>query len=193
MLCRRGTLLPVSQTAISNCELIGPGGECVGALGRRRHSEGSELLSDGDLHQFRAVGTLPRSEVILDRLEVELDGFADVCEPVLAGVALTDIAGQARDDDCVAPVVARFQHDAELHGPSLIHVYSACKLAARPEGLRVVRDVREVRVIRHPAHPESARRDRGQQRAGDHQRREPAPFHSRLARARHGQRRLDVA
>ncbi len=91
----------------------------VGQLGDFRHV-GVRGRSDRDLHQFGVIGGFTGGEVIVDRVQIELDRFADVRERVLAGIALADAAGQARDGDGVTAILARFQHDAESHGFSLL-------------------------------------------------------------------------
>lgn len=64
------------------------------AVHARIHRAG--IPSNGDFHQFGASGRLSSCHVVVDGFEVQLDGFADVCQRAVARVTLADAAGQAR-------------------------------------------------------------------------------------------------
>ncbi len=59
-------------------------------------------------------GILARSEIILNRFQVQFDGFTNILHSIIDRISFTDASGQSRRVNCVSPFIAWFKHDSQF-------------------------------------------------------------------------------
>lgn len=112
---------PVTRTSLSDsapaaCRETGPGSVARDqSSGRARvarcPSPFFDTLLYGDLLNDAAVGQIG----VINRLEIQRDGLANILASLIERLPLGDASGQRRTEDGESPIIRRFEDDFQVH------------------------------------------------------------------------------